>query len=318
MKKLILIFSIIFISTCQNIKQVKIEEKAARFQTPLEMIEWIKAPTKDYVMTVAHRGDWRNAPENSIKAVSNCVDLGVEIVEIDVRMTKDSALIVMHDLTLERTSTGKGKIADWPLDSLLTLKLKNGAGMKTGHKIPTLKEMMIFVKDKPILLNLDKAWNYLPQTYEILKETGTVQQSIFKGNEPLPKMREKWGSYMDSILYMPMVWPETYSIYNRDSIITPIEYTKGFFENFHPLAFEVIFDKEDSPVLEAVNYLNRKGTAVWINTLWPELCAGHHDEVAIENPDAHWGLLISKGANILQTDRPQLLIKYLKGKKLHQ
>ena len=64
-------------------------------------------------MVVAHRGDWRYAPENSIAAIEHSIDVGVDVVELDLQMTKDSVLIVMHDGTLNRTTTGKGKVNEW-------------------------------------------------------------------------------------------------------------------------------------------------------------------------------------------------------------
>ena len=81
------------------------------------------------VIVVAHRGDWRNAPENSMQAIKNCIDMGVDMVEIDVRETKDGELVLMHDLTIDRTTNAKGFVKDWTLDSLKTLKLIDGLGI---------------------------------------------------------------------------------------------------------------------------------------------------------------------------------------------
>ena len=61
------------------------------------------------VLVVSHRADWRNAPENSLQAIQNCIDMGVDMVEIDLKKTKDGHLILMHDKTIDRTTTGKGK-----------------------------------------------------------------------------------------------------------------------------------------------------------------------------------------------------------------
>ena len=59
-------------------------------------------------LVVSHRGDWRNACENSVEAVRNASRMGVDIVEIDLGRTKDGELIVMHDDKVDRTTTGKG------------------------------------------------------------------------------------------------------------------------------------------------------------------------------------------------------------------
>ena len=280
------------------------------------ILEKLKNPSKDKVLAVAHRGDWRNAPENSVDAIKRALEMGIDIVEIDVRKTKDNQLIVIHDKWIDRTTTGKGKISELLFDSIQKKVLRNGAGMPTKHKVPTLREVMSFVKDKPLLLNLDKAWANLPESYAILKETGTINQAIFKGNDPLHIMREKHGKLMDSIHYMPMVWPINYNIYG-ETAEAPDTYAKGFIENYNPIAFEVIYDKENSPVIDAIALMEKENITVWVNTLWDELCAGHTDEKSIENPEAHWGWVIKHGANVIQTDRPKELIAYLKEKGLH-
>ena len=78
-----------------------------------QLIKSLKNADSDRVIVVAHRGDWRNAPENSLQAIKNCIDMGVDIVEIDVRETKDGHLVLMHDKTINRTTNGKGKVNSW-------------------------------------------------------------------------------------------------------------------------------------------------------------------------------------------------------------
>jgi glycerophosphoryl diester phosphodiesterase len=177
---------------------------------------------------------------------------------------------------------------------------------------------MLFVKGKPVLVNLAKAWECLPETYAVLKKTGTLQQGIFKGNETLAELRKKHGAIMDSIIYMPMVWPMDYNIYGSTAA-TPADYVKGFLNDFTPAGFEVIFDKESSPVLlEAIPFIQQHKITVWINTLWEELCAGHTDEAAILDPEANWGWVVAHGANVIQTDRPVELLAYLRKKGWHE
>ncbi|MDX1905994.1 MAG: glycerophosphodiester phosphodiesterase family protein [Bacteroidia bacterium] len=274
-------------------------------------------PAPGHVLVVAHRGDWRHAPENSLRAVRNCLSMGVDIVEIDIQMTRDSQLIVMHDKTLDRTTTGKGAVSDWPLDSIRTLYLKNGMGHASPDRVPTLEEVMHYVKGKPILVNLDKAWSYLPQTYAVLKKTGTVDQGIFKAGLTLPELRAAHGNLMDSIHFMPMVYPPTYKMYAGFSDLSPMAYTTSFTTAMHVIGCEVIVDTDSAATLEVIRMLNRQGVSVWINTLWPQLCAGHQDDLAEDDPDAHWGWAITRGANIIQTDRPAALIAYLRSRGLH-
>ena len=87
-------------------------------------------PSSESVLVVSHRADWRNAPENSLQAIQNCIEMGVDMVEIDLNKTKDGHLIVMHDRTLNRTTNGKGLASDYTLEEIKKMFLKNGAGCK--------------------------------------------------------------------------------------------------------------------------------------------------------------------------------------------
>ena len=312
---LLLTFSILLLTNCSDTKS---EPKKLTDKEKLEQLIYrFKNPSKDYILACAHRGYWRSGPENSLLAVENAIAIGVDIIEIDVRKTIDNQLIVIHDKTINRTTTGKGRISEITLDSIKKVNLKTGAGIKTHYKVPTLEEVMLLVKDKPVLINLDKAWACLPEAYEILKKTGTVKQAIFKGNDPVQLLRKKAGKILDSIIYMPMVWPTDYSIYKRDSIVAPVDFVENFISDYKPVAFETLFDKENSPVLEAIPVMQENNTSVLTVTLWDELCAGHSDERAYENPEKHWGWIIDKGANVIMTDRPKFLLDYLREKGLH-
>lgn len=65
-----------------------------------------------YVHVVSHRGDWKQFPENSLDAINSIIQMGGDVVEIDVQRTKDGQLILMHDERLDRTTNGKGLIAE--------------------------------------------------------------------------------------------------------------------------------------------------------------------------------------------------------------
>lgn len=268
----------------------------------------LKNPESKTVFVVAHRGDWRNACENSFDAIQNCIDMGVDIVEIDLKMTKDGELVLMHDKTLNRTTNGKGPVSEKTLSEVKQLVLRDGSGSKTHHKVPTLREAMLLAKGK-ILVNLDQAWLYMDKVQEILKETGTENQAIYKGGDTYEKVRERYGKLLDEIIYMPIVF-DTKEAW-RENIA-------GFMSEYKPLAFEVLYGKEDSPMLDEIKKMKEAGVKVWVNVLWPHMAAGHCDELAVKDPEGNWGWVIKNGANIIQTDRPQALLNYLRSKGLHQ
>lgn len=272
-----------------------------------QLIKLLKSPESKYVMVSSHRGDWRNAPENSILGIKNCIKMGVDIVEIDVRMTKDSVPILMHDADLDRTTSGTGKVSEWTYDSLQTLHLRNGQLRITQYKIPTLEEAMLAAKGK-ILVNLDKSVKYMDKVYDVLVKTGTTDQAIFKGDKGLNYLRTRYGSLLDKIIYMPVV-PENQPHLAR--------YVNDFTNDYKPLAFEFVFSSDQSPVFPIIKKVKGENCRVWVNTLWQSLCGTHDDDRAIDDPDGTWGWVIKHGANIIQTDRPALLIQYLKNRKLH-
>ena len=156
------------------------------------------------VLVVAHRGDWRYAPENSLPAIDNAIKIGVDIVELDVQRTKDGQIILMHDSKLDRTTTGKGLISEWTLDSIRTLKLKNGCNIKTKEIVPTLEEALNHMKGK-ILVNLDKADRYFDEIYLLLEKTGTTKQVIMKGGKSAEEVKKYFGKYLEDVIYMPIV-----------------------------------------------------------------------------------------------------------------
>ena len=129
------------------------------------------------VIVAAHRGDWRNYPENSLAAIDNAIKMGVDIVELDVQRTKDGVLILMHDTSLDRTTTGKGKVKEVTMDSIAKLNLKNGCAIRTIHKVPILEEALVHAKGK-IMINLDKADRYFEEVYALLKKTGTTNNFV--------------------------------------------------------------------------------------------------------------------------------------------
>lgn len=273
------------------------------------LIEILNDSNSNRIMIVAHRGDWRNAPENSLQAIQNCIDMGIDMVEIDVRKTKNDVLILMHDQTLNRTTTGKGLVSEWSLDSLQTLYLKNGINQPTKHKIPTLKEALELIKGN-ILVNLDKCYNYFPEVYNVIKETGTEDQVVLKGsNLRFYDVKEYFGSKLDSVLFMPII--------NLDKQKNASDIIDEFQEKLKPVAFELVFSNDTSQVLDNFSKIKLKGSKIWVNALWGSLNAGYEDDLAMENPDSIYGWYISKGINIIQTDRPELLLNYLRDKGLH-
>lgn len=255
------------------------------------------------ILVIAHRGDWRNAPENSLQAIQNCIDMGVDMVEIDIRLTKDSIPILMHDKTINRTTTGKGKVSDWTLQELKTLYLRNGANHATHHKIPTLEEALLVSKDK-ILLNLDKCYAYFDVVYPTLKKTNTTGQILMKGKVSLDEVQRDFGQYLNDVSFMPVI--------DLDDAEAPKKVTSYLSHATPPPAIEFVFSNLKSPVIKQFKSIHNTGTRVWVNSLWESLNAGYEDDMAVKHSDSIYGWYIKNNVSMIQTDRPQLLMDYLK------
>ena len=261
------------------------------------------------VIVVAHRADWRNFPENSLEAVQSSIDMGVDMLELDVQRTKDGVLMLMHDHNLDRMTTGSGNIAETTWEEISKLKLKDHQGNVTPYKVPTLEQVLLACKGK-IMINLDKADRYFDEVFALLEKTGTTNLIIMKGGQPANEVREKFGKYLDKVIYMPVV-----SVDQPESE----QAIQNFLKDLKPVAFELCWGNAESQVPAKMVKELKGRSLIWYNTLWDWLCAGHNDDKAVEDLDGTYGYLIDTlGARILQTDRPQLMLDYLRSRNLHQ
>ena len=259
-----------------------------------------------YVTVVAHRGDWRNSPENSIQAFKNCIEMGADMIEIDVRKTKDNQLVIIHDGTVDRTTNGKGKVADMTLEEIKKLRLRAGQGVVTRHEIPTLEEVLNLCKGK-ILINIDKGYDYFDQVYNLLVQTGTLDQVVIKGSHSYEKVRQQNGKVLDEVIYMPIV---NLNSKNAEALLD------GWLAQ-KPVAIECCIGKYTPEVEQLLQKVKQSDTKIWINSLWPSLNDGHDDDRAVEmnEEDEAWGWILDRGATLIQTDRPIELLEYLKENK---
>lgn len=260
---------------------------------------------QDKVMVVAHRGDWRNAPENSVQAVKNAIEMGVNMAEIDLAITKDSVLVLMHDKTIDRTTTGKGKPGDYTLAELKNFYLRDGLGVKTAMKIPTLEEILEVSKGK-IFLNLDKGFNYIGLVMPMLEKRNMLDEVLFKGTETYKEFDRKYASIKNKIHYMPIVRLELSEGKGKID-----EYEAAY----NSYGYEFTVGSDESKLID-FKPLRNKNRRVWVNALWPEHNAGHNDDLYFTNPEVYTWFL-DHHVNCIQTDRPANLIQFLKKKGLY-
>lgn len=162
-------------------------------------------PQSRYVVVVSHRGDWRNYPENSLPAIESVIRMGVDMMELDLKMTRDSVLVLCHDGTLDRTTTGSGPVSKYTYAELQQFDLKRGHGIAIpGLKIPTLRQALQVCKDR-ITVNVDQGYDYYDQVLAITEELGMTDQVLIKNGQPLDKVQQKMSRHAHKMMYMPVV-----------------------------------------------------------------------------------------------------------------
>ena len=99
------------------------------------------------IEVAAHRGNVDGFPENTMPAFESAYDIGVDMIELDLRMTKDGEIVVIHDATVDRTSDGHGVVSEMTLDELkrLDFGIKKSPDF-AGVRIPTFREFLELTK----------------------------------------------------------------------------------------------------------------------------------------------------------------------------
>lgn len=133
----------------------------------------------------AHRGASAYAPENTVEAFALAMEQGADGIELDVQMTKDGQVVVIHDETIDRVSDGTGAVRDYTLEELKKFHFSNHMENYENTAIPTLKEVLDLIKSSNMLLNIELKtgiyWypNLEEKTMELVKEAGMEDRVIY-------------------------------------------------------------------------------------------------------------------------------------------
>ena len=147
-------------------------------------------PLSEVVWVTAHRGANEFAPENTLAAFRKAVELGVELIEIDVRKTKDNINIIMHDSTLKRTTGLDGNTSGWNYTDIKEVSAGKWYSEEfASEKIPTLEETCKEVADankkfdKNVSFYVDCKDTEAASMIQVLNEYGFLESSVFYGND---------------------------------------------------------------------------------------------------------------------------------------
>jgi glycerophosphoryl diester phosphodiesterase len=146
-----------------------------------------------HVMRVAHRGASAQYPENTLLAFRHAIEQGVDMLELDVHLTADDELVVMHDTTLDRTTNGHGNIHDHSLQEIRQLN----AGQ--GEKIPLLSEAIQLARESQIRLFVEvkgateaEGIAIAEAAIRALETDSFLSQIILTSFSPAALLRAKW------------------------------------------------------------------------------------------------------------------------------
>lgn len=228
-------------------------------------------------MVAAHRGFHTDVPENSIASIEKAIQNDIDIVEIDVRISKNGIPVIMHDEEIDRTTTGSGNVEDYTVTELKQFNLLHN-GDQTTQKIPTLAEMLVMGKGE-ILFDLDIKTEQIEKIIRVVEETHAANSVFFFDSDwaVLEQVREAHPDWN--------IMPRTYNM----------EQAKEAYERFKPWAVHV---DPSFATPELADYLHERGVHVWINAL------GEVDEELSNGNTAPLHNLLESGSNIIQTDLP--------------
>ena len=205
--------------------------------------------------------------------------------------------------------SGKGRVCDITYASLRRCVLKTGHGVKTTHRMPTLREALEVCKDR-IVVNVDQGYEYNDLVLAVTEELGVTDQILIKGKRSTDAVAAKFAEHPRNMMYMPII-----DILKPQGRALFAEYQE---KGIAPLAYEVCWNKYTPEVKECMDKVVAGGSKLWVNSLWASLCGGLDDDAAFGGDPAEvYGKLVDMGATMIQTDRPELLISYLRSRGLH-
>ncbi len=263
-------------------------------------------PSNPRVLVAAHRGACQNAPENSIAALNDAIAQGADIVELDVRATSDNVLVLLHDPTLERTSSGSGLVALQDYRTVRDARLRQGSDHNehvfTQERLPTLATALEAARSR-IIVNIDiKEDTLAEQVVQIVIASGMIDQVFIKATIDGPQdiARVCASPFFGRIAFVPMMHAHS------DRFVDDLRQL----ESLHCPMFEVAFS--DIAVLESgIDEIRRQDARLWVNTIACSHSLDFNDAHALIDPDAIWGRLLAAGTGAIQTDNVTELVAYL-------
>lgn len=272
-------------------------QKLNRIKVPKGQLESFLDPGSEvYPIISAHRGgvNIKGYPENSMEVFDYMVKSTPSIIELDVSMTKDSMLILMHDNTLDRTTNGSGRVDQQLWNDLKKLNLKDDFGTITAFQIPTFEQALKWGKKKAIL--------------SVDVKRGVPFEKVIKMIQ-----KRRMQDYVMVITYSVADAQKVYRLDPSLQIsvsIRNMEEFERFMNSGIPVDNMVAFTGTIGIKPELYQKLHKKEIPVIVGTMGNidrSAAASGKNETYIE--------IIEKGGDIIATDRPLEVARLISGRR---
>ncbi len=252
------------------------------------MFSWCELLKRPVI--IAHRGSSALAPENTLAAFSLALESDADAVELDVQLSKDNQVVVIHDFTLPRTTNGNGRVNQWTLNELKEISAGIRFGKRfTTESIPTLQEVLSLVKGT-IGINIE-----LKHIGAIGNGKALVEQTV--------KLIEEFGAEQSCLLSSFQHQLVQYAFELNPKI------ARGFLYNSLPLSEDsmIFHSKENSPQFIFCNkYFARKARVSHLHQ------QGFKVGIYTVNNEHELQKAIRYGAECIFTDNPRLLSQLIR------
>lgn len=240
---------------------------------------------KSRFVVIAHRGDHTHAAENTLAAYQNAIDAGADFVEIDLRTTKDSQLVIMHNSTINYMTDEKGNVSEYMFDALRKIPVRDPQHQEWGkYTIPTFKEVLALCKGK-INIYLDFKNASVKSAYQEVVNAGMEKNVIVYINEV--HQFTEWRIIAPA---MPLMI----------SLPTKIKTKEEMYALLDSIKIDILDGNFDEYNTATVLAAKEKNVPIWADIQSKE-----------ENPE-RWDKALALGLAGLQTDHPGELVEYLK------
>lgn len=250
----------------------------------LSALECLTSPDCQQPLIAAHRGYHRDQPENSLAALRAAADLGVDLVEVDVRETSDEVLVLMHDGSVDRTTDGQGDVSalTWAQIQALTLD-GSDPGDPESSTVPRFSDALALADELGIMLYVDQKTTRADLVLAVVQAGGFHDAAL---------IRDNFDVVAGMIAQDPDLW-----------IMPPISSTIDFDYMLGQVpALPIVELAATEPSVEISEHVHASGVRLQQDVM------AHGDILALVGDYTGWKDFIEVGVDILQTDLPDFLV----------